>query len=235
MYRSANDILRQCHAERMSRLKTRRKEVEVEGITVIVCERVGEHIGTMMWPEGSMAMMKAIAAWETWAPGLGLEQPKTIVELGSGCGVCGLYAQKVFPGTNVIFTDLPAQLSLLRENVAANECKGEIRAYQWGDEFIRGTNTKDGSTWKHPDLVLASECVYDPMLVEKFLLSLHNLGAPALLSFGQKREAEKTFWESFDAMKNDKNVPVQVRQVAEKVMLLDFCPTPRERDSMVSL
>eukprot|EP00397_Hematodinium_sp_SG-2012_P059286 GEMP01075808.1.p3 GENE.GEMP01075808.1~~GEMP01075808.1.p3 ORF type:complete len:100 (+),score=23.11 GEMP01075808.1:149-448(+) len=72
MYDNVNEMLGRCHAERMARLQTTQRTMEVHGHGVVICERVGESIGATMWPEGALPMMEAMWTWERWAPDIGL-------------------------------------------------------------------------------------------------------------------------------------------------------------------
>eukprot|EP00397_Hematodinium_sp_SG-2012_P067106 GEMP01102861.1.p1 GENE.GEMP01102861.1~~GEMP01102861.1.p1 ORF type:complete len:121 (+),score=38.02 GEMP01102861.1:149-511(+) len=44
MYDNVNEMLGRCHAERMARLQTTQRTMEVHGHGVVICERVGESI-----------------------------------------------------------------------------------------------------------------------------------------------------------------------------------------------
>ncbi|OVA07416.1 Nicotinamide N-methyltransferase-like [Macleaya cordata] len=63
-------------------------------------------------------------------------QSKKIVEIGSGCGLVGCIAALL--GAQVILTDLPDRLRLLRKNVEANVRNGDTRGsatvaeLEWG-------------------------------------------------------------------------------------------------------
>eukprot|EP00397_Hematodinium_sp_SG-2012_P055361 GEMP01067503.1.p1 GENE.GEMP01067503.1~~GEMP01067503.1.p1 ORF type:complete len:224 (+),score=65.35 GEMP01067503.1:149-820(+) len=215
MYDNVNEMLGRCHAERMARLQTTQRTMEVHGHGVVICERVGESIGATMWPEGALPMMEAMWTWERWAPDIGLPMnPRKIVELGAGCGVCGIFAKKIWPGADVVLTDLPAQTPLLEHNVDVNKCGDGIAvcAYEWGaDEVPKKLR-------QQCDLVVASECVYDPLLSEKLLTSLRALDAPVLMSFGRTREAEVDFWLAVEKLKPG----AVVRELGEKTKLLDL-------------
>ena len=61
---------------------------------------------------------------------------KSVVELGSGCGLCGLMAAAL-GASRVLLTDLPPLLPLLRRNCDANrhvcgESELSVRSLEWG-------------------------------------------------------------------------------------------------------
>ncbi|XP_024026018.1 protein N-lysine methyltransferase METTL21A [Morus notabilis] len=100
-------------------------------------------------------------------------QGKKIVELGSGCGLVGCIASLL--GGQVILTDLPDRLRLLRKNVEVNV----------GHENVRGSATVTELTWgddldmqliePRPDFVLGSDVVYSEGAVADLLATLQQL------------------------------------------------------------
>ncbi|CAI0400195.1 unnamed protein product [Linum tenue] len=85
-------------------------------------------------------------------------QGKKVIELGSGCGLVGCVASLL--GAEVILTDLPDRLRLLKKNVESN----------LGDEHLRGSAVVEELTWGDepdpcmtqplPDFVVGSDVVY---------------------------------------------------------------------------
>ncbi|KAH7669207.1 Lysine methyltransferase protein [Dioscorea alata] len=98
---------------------------------------------------------------------------KKVVELGSGCGLVGCIAALL--GGDVILTDLPDRLKLLRRNVESNLGGGGVRGnadvkeLTWGDEldfeFIDPL----------PDFVLGSDVIYSESAVMDLLSTITQL------------------------------------------------------------
>ncbi|XP_010940383.1 uncharacterized protein [Elaeis guineensis] len=101
-------------------------------------------------------------------------QGKRVVELGSGCGLVGCIAALL--GADVILTDLPDRLRLLKKNVEDNVDEGNARGsarvseLTWGDEldaeFIEPSP---------PEFVLGSDVIYSEGAVKDLLFTLRQL------------------------------------------------------------
>ncbi|KAJ0966869.1 hypothetical protein J5N97_023786 [Dioscorea zingiberensis] len=99
---------------------------------------------------------------------------KKVVELGSGCGLVGCIAALL--GGDVILTDLPDRLKLLRRNVESNLLDGggvrgnaNVRELTWGDEL--DSEFVDPL----PDYVLGSDVIYSEGAVMDLLSTLRQL------------------------------------------------------------
>ncbi|CAG9460032.1 unnamed protein product [Pedinophyceae sp. YPF-701] len=100
-----------------------------------------------------------------------------VLELGSGTGLVGLSAAACFPACRcVALTDLPEALPALRRNAALNAAwigggvRVEVLRLDWREAAGRGGCLEAGCVgggleW---DLVVASDCVWLPELVEPF-------------------------------------------------------------------
>ncbi|KAK1257090.1 hypothetical protein QJS04_geneDACA019232 [Acorus gramineus] len=98
---------------------------------------------------------------------------KKVIELGSGCGLVGCISALL--GADVILTDLPDRLKLLKKNVECNVIEGTmrgsaaVRELTWGDdldcEFIEPL----------PDFVLGSDVIYSEAAVADLLATLKGL------------------------------------------------------------
>ncbi|KAF9325409.1 Methyltransferase-like protein 21D [Podila minutissima] len=112
---------------------------------------------------------------------------KRILDLSAGTGILGLcvagLAQleqdasvTLAPHTSVIMTDLDEALGLLKLNIQANRHRiapgvaMEARKLEWGSKPPPGAF----------DVVLASDLVYQPYLLEKLLKTLHDLCTPGV-------------------------------------------------------
>ncbi|THG23106.1 hypothetical protein TEA_028699 [Camellia sinensis var. sinensis] len=87
---------------------------------------------SMLWDSGVVLGKFLEHAIES---GTMLLQGKKVVELGSGCGLVGCIAALL--GAEVILTDLPNRLRLLRKNVGTNLC-GNVRSSTAVSQLIWG-------------------------------------------------------------------------------------------------
>uniref|UniRef100_A0A7C8YHS8 Calmodulin-lysine N-methyltransferase n=1 Tax=Opuntia streptacantha TaxID=393608 RepID=A0A7C8YHS8_OPUST len=97
---------------------------------------------------------------------------KTVLELGAGTGLPGLTASR-HVADRVILTDVGALLPGLRTNVEANGMCGRVEACElvWGsDEFPSRLTELIGESGV--DLVLMSDVLYDPSLMEAMAKTL---------------------------------------------------------------
>lgn len=99
-------------------------------------------------------------------------QGKKVVELGSGCGFVGCVAALL--GADVVLTDLPDRLRLLRKNVEHN-LYGEIRGSARVHEFTWGENSNREITDPLPDFVIGSDVIYSEAAVRELLETLLEL------------------------------------------------------------
>ncbi|CAK9135247.1 unnamed protein product, partial [Ilex paraguariensis] len=88
--------------------------------------------GAVMWDSGVVLGKFLEHAVESGMISL---RGKKVVELGSGCGLVGCIAALL--GAQVILTDLPDRLRLLKKNVEAN-LYGDVRGSATVNELIWG-------------------------------------------------------------------------------------------------
>ncbi|OIT22872.1 PREDICTED: protein N-lysine methyltransferase METTL21A [Nicotiana attenuata] len=125
--------------------------------------------GSVMWDSGVVLGKFLEHAVESGRIHL---QGKKVVELGSGCGLVGCIAALL--GGQVILTDLPDRLRLLKKNVEAN-LYGDVRGsatvneLTWGDELDHDMNDP------FPDYVLGSDVIYSEGAVMDLLATLLDL------------------------------------------------------------
>ncbi|XP_009355911.2 protein N-lysine methyltransferase METTL21A isoform X2 [Pyrus x bretschneideri] len=100
-------------------------------------------------------------------------QGKKVVELGSGCGLVGCIAALL--GGQVVLTDLPDRLRLLRKNIEVNLRHGEMRGSAKVMEFTWGDDPDPELTEPPPDLVLGSDVIYSEEAVLDLLSALQQL------------------------------------------------------------
>ncbi|TQD94200.1 hypothetical protein C1H46_020152 [Malus baccata] len=100
-------------------------------------------------------------------------QGKKVVELGSGCGLVGCIAALL--GGQVVLTDLPDRLRLLRKNIEVNLRHGDMRGSAKVMEFTWGDDPDPELTVPPPDLVLGSDVIYSEEAVLDLLSALQQL------------------------------------------------------------
>ncbi|XP_068306539.1 uncharacterized protein [Pyrus communis] len=100
-------------------------------------------------------------------------QGKKVVELGSGCGLVGCIAALL--GGQVVLTDLPDRLRLLRKNIEVNLRHGDMRGSAKVMEFTWGDDPDPELTEPPPDLVLGSDVIYSEEAVLDLLSALQQL------------------------------------------------------------
>merc|ERR1719419_1373440 len=114
---------------------------------------------------------------------------RSILELGSGCGVVGMYLMQRGAGP-VVLTDVYRALPLLKRNVATNGLRCEVCPLPWGTPMERLAPAIRG---RAPfDFVVASDCTYDFVSPDKPSPSLDSLlvsarcGARALICVSRR-------------------------------------------------
>ncbi|PON53606.1 Lysine methyltransferase [Trema orientale] len=126
--------------------------------------------GAVMWDSGIVLGKFLEHAVDS---GLLNLQGKKIVELGSGCGLVGCIAALL--GGEVILTDLPDRLRLLKKNVEVNLGHGNVRGSATVTELIWGDDPDMHLIEPVPDFVLGSDVIYSEGAVADLLDTLHQL------------------------------------------------------------
>ncbi|CAL0323873.1 unnamed protein product [Lupinus luteus] len=126
--------------------------------------------GSVMWDSG-VVLGKFLE--HSVDSGMLLLQGKKIVELGSGCGLVGCIAALL--GGEVILTDLPDRLRLLRKNIETNMRHGSLRGSVTATELTWGEDPDPEIVGPMPDYVLGSDVVYSEGAVIDLLETLGQL------------------------------------------------------------
>jgi len=120
---------------------------------------------------------------------------RSSIELGAGCGLVGLAAAAL--GAEMLLTDLPGNLRLLRANVRANSSAVSggvrVRPLVWGERLA-----DDVVACAPYDLVLATDVFYTREAMPALLASLCALAGETtevLLAAGRNRHAAADFFE----------------------------------------
>lgn len=172
----------------------------------IVQDNSTMHVGTTVW-ESSLALAKWLEHNRSASGGHFSHEAlrgKRAVELGSGCGIAGMAAALM--GCDVLLTDIPAVLPILKRNVKRNFqsltradaelAPGRIKVAQlvWGNRrHIEGCGR--GRPY---DVIVAADLVYLEEVVEPLISTMRALaGAGTLIALGYKLrqdEAHALFW-----------------------------------------
>lgn len=126
--------------------------------------------GAVMWDSGVVLGKFLEHAVDS---GVLLLQGKKVVELGSGCGLVGCIAALL--GGQVILTDLPDRLRLLKKNVEANLRHGDLRGSATVTELIWGDDPDPELIEPQPAYVLGSDVIYSEEAVADLVATLLQL------------------------------------------------------------
>ncbi|KAK3031890.1 hypothetical protein RJ639_035200, partial [Escallonia herrerae] len=125
--------------------------------------------GAVMWDSGVVLGKFLEHAVEVGMIGL---QGKKVVELGSGCGLVGCIAALL--GAQIILTDMPDRLRLLKKNIEAN-LYGDLRGSAIVNELVWGDDPDPELCNPLPDYVLGSDVIYSEGAVMDLLTTLVQL------------------------------------------------------------
>lgn len=126
--------------------------------------------GSVMWDSGVVLGKFLEHAVDS---GMLLLNGKKIVELGSGCGLVGCIAALL--GAQVILTDLPDRLRLLKKNIETNLRHGDLRGSAIVTELTWGDDPDQELIQPFPDYVLGSDVIYSERAVGDLLDTLLQL------------------------------------------------------------
>ncbi|KAJ0246447.1 hypothetical protein HA466_0169860 [Hirschfeldia incana] len=126
--------------------------------------------GSVMWDSG--VVLGKFLEHSVDSKVLSLEGKK-IVELGSGCGLVGCVAALL--GGDVVLTDLPDRLRLLKKNVHTNLQRGDTRGTAVVEELVWGDDPDPDLIEPFPDYVLGSDVIYSDEAVHHLIQTLVQL------------------------------------------------------------
>jgi predicted nicotinamide N-methyase len=136
-------------------------------------ESNSDQTGNRLW-EGAFMLAEFIVSNPTEF------QDKTVIELGSGCGLCGICASQV--AASVTLTDSSDQcLELINDNVERNshlvgsQCVTSAVKHSWGTDEAKALLAAVSPPGKTYDVVMASDCIYDVTAVEPIMDSAAEL------------------------------------------------------------
>lgn len=113
-----------------------------------------------------------------------------VLELGAGTGLAGIYASSLFSAWQVVLTDLPDHVPLLRTNNKLNSSRCGVVALDW-------TNESDlVELDKGYDLIIATDCAYHERLHIPLTNALVRACSTARCIFGAtKSDTGREFFE----------------------------------------
>ncbi|KAJ9619515.1 Protein-lysine N-methyltransferase efm6 [Taxawa tesnikishii (nom. ined.)] len=149
-------------------------------------EDLSNGCGGQLWPAG-MVLAKYMLRKHTGDIG-----SRSIIELGAGGGLVGLAVAlgcKVQQPIHI--TDQVPMLALMQQNITLNSLDGRVKAsvYDWGESVPEDFP-------RHPDIVLAADCVYfEPAfpLLQKTLKDLIGENTVCYFCFKKRRRADLQF------------------------------------------
>ncbi|KAJ4294608.1 Protein-lysine N-methyltransferase efm6 [Kalmusia sp. IMI 367209] len=142
--------------------------------------------GGQLWPAGMVLSKYILRKHRDDIAG------KDIIELGAGGGLVGLAIALGCKFTSTLhITDQEPMFELMKQNIALNDLSSKVSAtiYDWG------TPTPPGLP-KHPDIILAADCVYfEPAfpLLQKTLKDLIGKETVCYFCFKKRRRADLQF------------------------------------------
>ncbi|XP_024963055.1 protein N-lysine methyltransferase METTL21A isoform X5 [Cynara cardunculus var. scolymus] len=142
--------------------------------------------GSVMWDSGIVLGKFLENAVETGLLGL---QGKKVVELGAGCGLVGCIAALL--GAQVILTDMPDRLRLLKKNIEDN-MYGDVRGCATANELTWGDRPEPELVEPLPDFVIGSDVIYSEEAVTDLLDTLVELSGinTTIILAGELRNAD---------------------------------------------
>lgn len=138
---------------------------------------------------------------------------ESVIELGAGIGLCGIFVKKCFPSIKgVLITDLQEALTLIEENIQINNLPSDVLASElcWGrsedyykcwdqlGQLLNSTQSEPYDLLHHPPLVIAADCVYWECLFQPFvdtLLYFADMGSTILLSHVKRWKKDNKFFD----------------------------------------
>lgn len=141
----------------------------------------------------------------TWQPGRTFD---TILELGSGTGVAGIYASHALDTKRVYLTDLPDVVPLCHQNAELQPVKQKkllrVQALEWGKQ-----QQQPGSVIPHVDLAILTDVLYNQSSHDVLIDTLSQLFARnpdmlVLLTYKQRHPDERIFFSKIQEWQSEK-------------------------------
>eukprot|EP01117_Protostelium_nocturnum_P017494 TRINITY_DN7120_c0_g1_i1.p1 TRINITY_DN7120_c0_g1~~TRINITY_DN7120_c0_g1_i1.p1 ORF type:complete len:285 (-),score=101.37 TRINITY_DN7120_c0_g1_i1:122-976(-) len=176
--------------------------IEIEGnrLTIQQDEVKGpKSVGNAIW-DSSLVLAKYLEKKNRSEPNF--LRDKTLVELGSGCGISGIAACLL--GAIVTLTDMQEILNILEKNIVSNGIREKVGGHDrckvkeltWGETPIENFG---GETF---DFILGADVIYHKRAVIPFLQSAHSLSNSNTIFYlafeSHDLDATKAFWKNVE-------------------------------------
>ncbi|CAH0559387.1 unnamed protein product [Brassicogethes aeneus] len=173
---------------------TREHDIDLIDKTLLFHQKIEGDVSCVVW-DASIVLAKYLE--ELCGQNTGFLKNKNVLELGAGLGLVGLTAACL--GANVLLTDLPEALPLLKLNIDSNKsvlfsCKGAVKfnSLNWGEKYDNKFN---------PDIVLMADCIYYKESIGPLIKTLTELTTKdtTIIMSQELRDTEKQkeVWEFF--------------------------------------
>eukprot|EP01052_Picozoa_sp_SAG31_P007329 SAG31_NODE_349_length_17243_cov_7.408248_4_plen_324_part_00 len=193
-------------------------------IELVIVEQHGVQLGSSLWHS-------ALPLCRHLAQNTQLFCNKKVIELGAGVGACGITCA-LAGAKSVVLTDKPNVCQHSEQNVAANSFRPNVditvKPLVWGASLDAATIAACPF-----DLIVASECVYQPVLLQLLVKTIHRLsaaGTTVVLSFCQRggiilSEARSTIAQGFPQILGWSSICWATIPIQDKMV----CTTPQEK------
>ncbi|KAI5306380.1 hypothetical protein KEM56_001161 [Ascosphaera pollenicola] len=182
------------------------------GPPLAIWEETGESIARHLWDAAlatTVALQKTThdGRWPECLSSLFMEnqqdgrppgRKRQIIELGTGCGMVGLYIAQTFTRTSVLLTDLEDARDIVQLNLSqtspASGSNATFQVLDW-DEGLP-VNVQQ----MKPDMVMVSDCTYNADSFAALTQTLSRLAdiSPnmlVLVTYKERHESEKAFFQ----------------------------------------
>ena len=122
-----------------------------------------------------------------------------VIELGSGCGIVGLELAHICPTSDILLTDLPEAMDVLKFNV--NKAKFPSKRGKVATAIVNwNRNLPPEITSNHFDMIVASDCTYNCDSIPAFVntlvaLTSHSPAALVVVSMKTRHDSERIFFD----------------------------------------
>ncbi|KAI5290053.1 hypothetical protein KEM54_002575 [Ascosphaera aggregata] len=189
-----------------------RKFLPAVGPALAIWEETGESIARHLWDAAlaTVVALEKMVRERCWLECLTASFTRNIndrkqsrknlqvIELGTGCGMVGIYIAQTFPRVSVLLTDLEDAREVVELNLsqsrAARESSATFQVLDWNEDLP--VNVRQ----MRPDLVIVSDCTYNEDSFTALTQTLSRLAdtSPELLilvTYKERHQSEKAFFE----------------------------------------
>ncbi|KAI5308476.1 hypothetical protein KEM55_005597, partial [Ascosphaera atra] len=135
---------------------------------------------------------------QQWNGRNSIGKKRQIIELGTGCGMVGLYIAQACPSTSVLLTDLEEVRDVLELNLkqakTAPQSSASFQVLDWEEELPANIQTLT------PDAIIVSDCTYNEASFVPLAQTLSRLVAQSpqtivLVAYKKRHQSEKAFFQ----------------------------------------